>query len=162
MAFPGAPDITRRFGFLVAELSRVYAHRFDERARSRLGLSQAQCRLLYVLAAHEGASPLSQSVLAERVGVSAMAIATMCERLEAGGWISRQASRTDRRVNELRILPKAQKALQEALQIGDRLTLQVLSPLSAPERKQLLQMLARIRTQLISADAALSSEEPRK
>ncbi|MBC5763072.1 MarR family winged helix-turn-helix transcriptional regulator [Ramlibacter albus] len=161
MAFRGAPEISRRFGFLVTELSRLYARSFDERARSQLGLSQAQCRLLYSLAAHEGDTPLSQAELADRVGVSAMAIATMCERLEAGGWITRQASITDRRVNELRIRPKAHKALQDALQIGDRLTLEVLAPLSVAERRQLLQMLGRIREQLIRGDDAQSPKEPR-
>jgi DNA-binding MarR family transcriptional regulator len=149
MTLPGSPEISRRFGFLISELARLYSHQFDERARARLGLSQSQCRLLHFLAAHDISAPISQVELAERVGVSAMAVATMCERLVAGGWIERKTSPTDRRVNELRIRPKARKALQEALGIGDELTAKVLCGLSAAERRQLLLMLGRVREQLV-------------
>ena len=142
--------LTHRFGFLVNELGRLYSQQFDREARERLGLSQAQCRLLFVLAAHDEDQPLSQAELAEKVGVSAMAITTMCDRLATGGWIERRPSAEDRRVNRLHIQAKARKALDRALAIGDDLTDRVLADFSAAERKQLIALLARAREGLLA------------
>ena len=142
--------LTQRFGFMVNELGRLYSQQFDREARERLGLSQAQCRLLFVLATHDEEEPLSQAELAEKVGVSAMAVTTMCDRLAAGGWLERRPSAEDRRVNKLHIQPKARKALERAMAIGDELTDRVLADFSATERKQLIALLARAREGLFA------------
>lgn len=139
-----------RFGFLVNEVSRLYSQQFDRLAREQLGLSQAQCRLLAVLAWHEGEAPLSQAELAQKTGLTAMGVAAMCDRLAAAGWIERRAHPEDRRVNHLHIKPSARKALERALGIGDELTAQALAGLSAAERAQLLGLLAKARTGLLA------------
>jgi DNA-binding MarR family transcriptional regulator len=143
-------QLSQRFGFLINELGRLYSQQFDGEARERLGLSQAQCRLLFVLANHEADESLSQAELAQKVGVSAMAVTTMCDRLAAGGWIERRAAPEDRRVNRLHIQPKARKALERAMAIGDELTDRVLADFSAAERKQLIALLARAREGLLA------------
>src|SRR5262245_9816823 len=43
-------DLSRRFGFLVAQVAKLYGELFDAMARERIGLSRAQCRLLGALA----------------------------------------------------------------------------------------------------------------
>src|SRR6476469_1484968 len=96
--------LTSRFGFLVNELGRLYSQKFDRLARERLGLSQAQCRVLVMLAS-EGGAELSQAELAQRMGVTPMAIASLCDRMAAAGWIERVPSPTDRRVNLLKARP---------------------------------------------------------
>ena len=148
--------LATRFGFLVNDVSRLYSQQFDRLARERLGLSQAQCRLLAVLAWHEGAAPLSQAELAQKLGLTAMAVAGMCDRLAAAGWIERRAHPEDRRVNHLHIKPAARKALDQALAIGDELSARTLAGLGAAERTQLLALLAKARQGLITAaeDAA--------
>lgn len=149
------PALAVRFGFLVNELSRLYSQQFDRLAREKLGLSQAQCRLLAVLAWHEGEEPLSQAELAQKLGLTAMAVGTMCDRLAAAGWIERRPHPEDRRVNRLHIKPSARKALDKALVIGDELSAQALAGLTAAERTQLLALLARAREGLL----ALGAEE---
>jgi DNA-binding MarR family transcriptional regulator len=144
------PHLAQRFGFLVNELGRLYSQQFDRESRERLGLSQAQCRLLFMLATHDDDEALSQAELAEKVGVSAMAITTMCDRLAAGGWVERRPSTEDRRVNRLHIQPKARKALERAMAIGDELTDRVLADYTAAERKQLIALLARAREGLLA------------
>jgi len=143
--------LTHRFGFLVNELGRLYSQQFDREARERLGLSQAQCRLLFVLTSHGEDEPLSQAELAEKVGVSAMAITTMCDRLAAAGWIERHPAAQDRRVNRLHIQPKARKALERAMAISDELTDRVFAGFSATDRKQLIALLGRAREGLLAA-----------
>ena len=150
-------SLAGRFGFLVNDVSRQYSQQFDRLSRERLGLSQAQCRLLAALAWHEGEAPLSQSELAQKLGLTAMAVATMCDRLAAAGWIERRAHPEDRRINQLHIKPAARKTLDRALAIGDELTGRALAGLSASERTQLLSLLARAREGVI----AVASEEER-
>ncbi|HET8744271.1 MAG TPA: MarR family transcriptional regulator [Ramlibacter sp.] len=147
------PALSARFGFLVNEVSRLYSQQFDRLAREKLGLSQAQCRLLAVLAWHEGEEALSQVELAQRLGLTAMAVATMCDRLAAAGWIERREHPGDRRVNRLHIKPSARKALEQAMQLADQLTADALSGLNAAERKQLLALLSRARDGLLAAAA---------
>ena len=149
------PALTARFGFLVNDVSRQYSQQFDRLARERLGLSQAQCRLLAVLAWHEGEQPLSQSELAQKLGLTAMAVVTMCDRLAAAGWIERRAHPEDRRVNRLHIKPSARKALERCLAIGDELSGRALAGLTAAERAQLLALLGKARQGL----GALNEQE---
>ena len=152
------PALSGRFGFLVNEVSRLYSQQFDRLAREKLGLSQAQCRLLAVLAWHEGDEAMSQAGLAQKTGLTAMAVATMCDRLAAAGWIERRAHPGDRRVNHLHIKPSARKALERALGLADELTAATLAGLGTAERKQLLALLARAREGLLQHGAAREIE----
>lgn len=141
--------LANRFGFLVNELGRLYSQQFDRRANEQLGLTQAQCRLLVVVAMHEDA-PVSQAELAQKVGVTPMAVAALSDRMAAAGWIERRPHPDDRRINHLHTLPKAREALQQAMAIGDELTDAVLEDFSAAERKQLLALLVRARERLLA------------
>lgn len=148
-------SLTRRFGFLVNEVARLYSQQFDRRAREELGLSQAQVRLLAVLSAHEvGGEPISQAELAQRMGLTPMAIASLCDRMAAAGWIERRPSPSDRRANELYVEPKARDALTQALAIGDELSSRALAALTAAERSQLLALLAKAREGVLNLSQA--------
>ncbi len=150
-------SLTRRFGFLVNDVSRLYSQQFDRRARDEIGLSQAQCRLVGVLAAHEGDELLSQTELAQRLGLSAMAVGGLCDRMAAAGWIRRVPSPADRRVNRLQLEPRARKALAAAMRIGDDLTARSLAALSAAERNQLAALLGKARLGLLGLQATEES-----
>ena len=147
-------SITGRFGFVVSEIGRLYSQQFDRQAREKLGLSQAQCRLLVVLARHEGEQALSQAELAQRMGLTSMAVATLCDRMAEAGWIERRSHPDDRRVNQLHMRPSAREALDRALAIGDELTAQALAQLSATERAQLTALLAKARIGLLRITSA--------
>jgi len=143
-------DFSRRFGFLVNEVARLHGQQFDRLSRERIGLSQAQCRLLAVLARHGEGKPLSQTELAARLGLTPMAVAGLCDRLAAGGWVRREASATDRRINLLHLEPRAAKALDGALAIGEAVSARALEKLSATERTQLLALLGKARASLLA------------
>jgi DNA-binding MarR family transcriptional regulator len=147
-------DFSQRFGFLVNDVAKRYGEQFDRLSRERIGLSRAQCRLLGVLAMHDDERPLSQVELAQRLDLSAMAVGGLCDRLEAAGWVYRQASANDRRMNEVRLAPSAEKALDAALTIGDGLHARALAHMTPAERAQLLILLGKARDGLIALDAA--------
>jgi DNA-binding MarR family transcriptional regulator len=149
------PDLSGRFGFLVHDVGRLYARRFDALARQRLGLTRAQCRLLGALSMHEG-EPMSQAALAERLELTAMAVAGLCDRMEAAGWIRRQPSATDRRVNEVALQPRARAALDDALKVGDSVTTQAMAGMTDADQRQLLALLRRVHANLARTAEAVT------
>lgn len=142
-------DFTQRFGFLVKNVGKLYSEEFDRLARERIGLTSAQCRLLGALAMHGDEEPLSQAELAQRLDLTPMAVAGLCDRMAAAGWIRREPSATDRRVNRIHLQPSAEKALDAALSISDGLNARVMSVLSQPERAQLLSLLGKVQGSLV-------------
>lgn len=147
-------DFSQRFGFLVNDVAKQYGEQFDRLARERIGLSRAQCRVLGVLAMSDDDAPLSQVELAQRLELSAMAVGSLCDRLEAAGWIRRQTSADDRRVREVHVAPSAEKALDAALGISDGLQARALARLTPAERQQLIALLGKAREGLMSIAAA--------
>lgn len=146
-------DPSKRFSFLVNQVAKLHAGHFDRLARERMGLSLAQCRLLWALAHPEPAgpsAPLSQAALAQRLETSAMAVATLCDRMEAGGWIRRAPSPSDRRVKLIHATPRALEAMDQALAISDEVLAHGLVTLSAGEQAQLVALLAKAREGLLA------------
>ncbi|ERE03095.1 MarR family winged helix-turn-helix transcriptional regulator [Pseudogulbenkiania ferrooxidans] len=136
--------LTERFGFLVSDTGRLYGRLFDLRARQQLGLSLAQCRLLGALAAHEGDGGLSQVELADRLDLTPMGVATLCDRMQAAGWLKRVPCLNDRRVNRIELLPPAYDALKSAMALGDELQRLAQQGLDAGEAKQLQALLQKV------------------
>ena len=146
-------DFSARFGFLVSQVAKMYGEQFDRAARARIGLSRAQCRLLGAVAVRAPGEPASQAALAEELGLSAMGVATLCDRMAAGGWIERRPSETDRRVNEIHLLPRAEAALDAALAVGDAISARALAGLSAAERKTLVALLRKASDGLLASNS---------
>ncbi|AUH51914.1 MarR family transcriptional regulator [Chromobacterium sp. ATCC 53434] len=140
--------LTERFGFLVSDAGRLYGRVFDQRARQQLGLSLAQCRLLGALAAHDGDSSLSQVELADRLDLTPMGVATLCDRMQAAGWLRRVACPNDRRVNKIELLPPAYDALKSAMALGDELQRQAQQGLDDAEAEQLQVLLRKVHANL--------------
>jgi len=143
-------DFSGRFGFLVNEVGRLYGRQFDQLSRERVGLSRAQCRLIAAVASNRNDRPWTQAELAQQLDLTAMAVATLADRMEAGGWITRRPSPTDRRANAIELQPKAQEALEAAMVVSDGVQESALAGFSAAERRQLVAMLQRVRANLQS------------
>ena len=146
-------DFSHRFGFVVNEVGRLYGRQFDQLSRESLGLSRAQCRLIGQVAMNEGDRPWTQAELAQQLDLTPMAVATLVDRMEAAGWITRRPSATDRRANSIELQPRAQEALEKALAVSDMVQESALEGFSPAERKQLVAMLQRVRANLQSVAA---------
>jgi DNA-binding MarR family transcriptional regulator len=138
------PDLSQRFGFLVNEVGRLYGRQFDQLSRTEVGLSRAQCRLIGQVAYGPVGHPPTQAELAQDLDLTPMAVATMVDRMEAAGWITRTPSATDRRANVIALQPQAEAALDKAIAVGDRIQEGALAGFSADERRQLMAMLQRV------------------
>lgn len=154
------PDLSQRFGFVVNEVGRLYGRHFDQLSREELGLSRAQCRLIGQVAFSEEGHAPTQAELAQDLDLTPMAVATLVDRMEAAGWISRRPSTTDRRANAIELKPVAEEALVKAIEVGDRIQESALAGFSAAERQQLVAMLQRVRANLQADGAAAGGAAP--
>jgi len=141
-------DFSNRVGFIVNEVGRLYGRQFDQLSREELGLSRAQCRLIGQVKYNESGRPPTQAELAQHLDLTPMAVATLVDRMEAAGWVTRRPSATDRRANAIELQPRAEVALEKAFAVSDRVQEAALAGFSAAERKQLVSMLQRVRANL--------------
>jgi DNA-binding MarR family transcriptional regulator len=143
-------EFSNRFGFIVNEVGRLYGRQFDQLSREELGLSRAQCRLIGQVAYNESGQSPTQAEIAQHLDLTPMAVATMVDRMEAAGWITRRPSETDRRANAIELQPRAEAALAKAFAVADRIQETALAGFSAVEQQALVAMLQRVRANLQS------------
>lgn len=136
------------FSFLISDAGRLVGKRFDQRAKSVLNLSRAQCSVLAYL---EHNPNINQAQLSDLLGVTPIASARLLDRMEAGGWIVREADATDRRMRRLAMTDKAQATLAEAQVVGREVADEALAGLTIAERQTLTMLLEKIRHNLANA-----------
>lgn len=81
--------------YLLYDCSRLLRRRFDERTRD-FDLRDAQWRVIVLLSHSEG---LKQTQLAALLGIQKVPLGEHLDKLEAGGWVERRRSKSDRRAN---------------------------------------------------------------
>lgn len=143
------------FSFLISDAGRLVGKRFDQRARSVLNLSRAQCSVLAYLDRNPN---INQAQLADLLGVSPIASARLLDRMEAGGWIIREADQNDRRVRRLSMSEKARNTLSEAQAVGRAVADEALAGFSAEERRTLTALLEKVRHNLVVAIEGSSAD----
>jgi DNA-binding MarR family transcriptional regulator len=135
-------------GFLINDVARALRREFDARAR-RIGVTRAQWHTLSAVARHEGCN---QGTLAEIIEVEPITIARMIDRLEEAGLVERRRDPTDRRAWRIYLSEAAQPLLGQLRSIGQGLSEDALTGLSANERAALDGMLTRVRANLSNDD----------
>ena len=143
-------DLRSRFDFLVKDIARLNAVRFDRVAREKIGLTHSQVRLLGTLATHDGADGMTQHALAGQLEMTQVGVARMCARMEAAGWIRRRGLESDRRVWLVSLTPRARKAFEQALELADELQDEVLGALPVAQRRELVGLLQTVHATLTS------------
>src|SRR5579864_5171590 len=92
------PDVEERFTGALHNTSRAWRQAVDRRLKY-LGVSQASWMTIAIAA--KARSPLSQSELADKLGVEGATMVAMIDRLVKAGLVNREASTTDRRVKRV-------------------------------------------------------------
>jgi len=91
-------DLEERFSGALHNTSRAWRQALDRRLKF-LGVSQASWMTIAVAA--KARLPLSQSELADRLGVEGATMVAMVDRLVKAGFVVREPSTTDRRVKRI-------------------------------------------------------------
>ena len=106
---------SRRFGFLLRDVTRLYVQRFEQHAAA-LGLTLAQCKALMRLADCEG---VSQVRLSELTDLDPMTLVRILDRMESEGWLERRKDPRDRRVRCLYLTSDAKPLLDDIKHLID-------------------------------------------
>jgi MarR family transcriptional regulator, lower aerobic nicotinate degradation pathway regulator len=109
-------------------------------ALSSLGLTPALFAVLNVLGAREGTI---QQQLSSEMGIDPSAMVKLINEIEAAGLADRRRRPNDRRAWEVTITPKGRRTLQRARRLVSQVEDEVLSGLTATDRRQLLTLLRR-------------------
>lgn len=146
----------RNFGFLLKDVSRLSSLNFERHA-VELNMTLAQCKVLVYLERNEG---ITQVRLANLSDTDPMTVVRALDRMESEGLVERRLDPNDRRVRHLFLKPKAMPVLARIWDVADQARSEALSGLSAADRQQLMKLLGRIQSNLITllpcADKAAS------
>jgi len=99
-------DLDERFSDALHSTSRSWRQAVDRKLKY-LGVSQASWMTIAIAA--KARSPLSQSELADKLGVEGATMVAMIDRLVKAGLVVREASTTDRRVKRVILTPAGVK-----------------------------------------------------
>jgi MarR family transcriptional regulator for hemolysin len=149
-------DRLRHFGFLLAEVSRRYVRRFEQRAQA-MSLTLPTCKVLANLERHEG---ISQSRLSELTHIEPMAIVRILDRMEADGFVERKPDPADRRARSLYLTPKSKPTLDEIWRLAALTRAETFAGISQEERNGFLDVLARLEANLRQLEGTPVDAEP--
>lgn len=123
-------DKLQNIGFLLKDLTRRYIERFEDHARS-LSLTLMQCKVLTTLERGEG---LSQARLADVVGVDAMTMVRLIDRMEEDRLVERRPDPEDRRARRLFLTAKARPMLEQIWHLAALVRTEMFTGVSKTDR----------------------------
>lgn len=136
------------FAYRMHDLTCLFRKHFDRRAL-RFGLTRAQWRALKAIRRDEG---LSQSALADRLELEAIAVGRVVDRLQDAGFVVRRADPADRRRWRLHLTPKAHAVTDDMEVLAQELRGESLRDVDAQELEVFQRVLARIHDNLVRLD----------
>jgi len=142
-------DYERALGFVLYETARLFNKRFEQKART-IGLTRAQCQVLFRLAVHEG---LNQARIAELLEIEPISLARLIDRMEEAGWVERRPDPADRRARLLYLTAKAKPVFERMIAVGFETRAEAQAGLSNAEREKLVDLLLRVRGNLSEKSA---------
>jgi MarR family transcriptional regulator, transcriptional regulator for hemolysin len=145
------------FGYLVQDVARLFARRFNQQAVSFLGLNRSQCRIIGYLTRHEG---INQAGLAELLEIKPMTLVRQIDRMEAEGWIERRPDPGDRRARRLVLTDKARPIVARIHNLSTEVRQEAFASLSDEEGYQLIDLLRRVHSDLSGHSAVAGLAPP--
>jgi len=142
------------FGPLLHGAARAWRLKLDERLRP-MGLSQAKWRtLLHLSIAPEA---LTQTQIADRLGIEEPTLVTLLHRLEREGWVKRANAPHDRRCKLVLLGRRAQSVIAHINAAADELRHELLADIAASELETCIDVLTRIRARAENRDNSRSN-----
>jgi DNA-binding MarR family transcriptional regulator len=126
-----------RPGFLLRRAHQISAAVFEDECRD-LSLTPAQFGVLTVLKAHPG---LGQSSLARALGFDKVTVLRVLRGLQARGLVTRGPAEDNRRNVSVMLTAEGDEVLRQAQRPAEKAYRRLLSPLSAAQQEQLVELL---------------------
>jgi DNA-binding MarR family transcriptional regulator len=141
--------MSENIGSLLSQVSRLFRRRFDERAR-KIGVTRPQWQVLSLLKRHQG---INQGGLAELLEVEPITLGRMIDRLQEAGLVERRADPADRRAWRLHMTDKGNGLIESLIPYAEQTFAQALSGFSAEEEAVMMDLLDRMRANLLARPA---------
>ena len=133
-------DVATAPGHLIRRAQQIAVSIFAD----RLAASDITPVQFAILNALSDTPDMDQVTLAKRVAFDPATSGSVIGRLEAKGWLTRQAHATDRRRKLLVVTPEGLQALASMQTAVADVQTQILAPLNAYDQKQFVDLLARL------------------
>jgi len=139
------------FGPLLGGTARAWRMKLDERLKP-MGLSQARWRTLLHLA--RSPEPLTQTQIAERLGIEQPTLVTFLHHLEREGWVIRKPSAHDRRCKTVHLQRRAQRLIERINTTALKLRRELIKDIPARELEICMRVLEQVRERIARAPGA--------
>lgn len=148
---------TETFGFIVNDIARLIRTEMDRRStEAGLGLTTGEGRALLNV---RRTGPIRQTPLAERLGIEAMTLSGLLDRLELKGYVERQPDPDDRRA-KLVTLTAAGEAVVSGIQpIAASIRGDAARGIDPDDWQRMLEALKIARANLVAARSEAQSSE---
>jgi MarR family transcriptional regulator, transcriptional regulator for hemolysin len=130
------------FGPLLGGTARAWRLELDARLKP-MGLSQAKWRTLLHLA--RASEPLTQSQIAERIGIEEPTLVTLLHRMEKEGWVMRKSSARDRRCKTVHLQPRTHRVISRINATALKLRRELIRNIPASEMRTCMRVLDEVR-----------------
>jgi MarR family transcriptional regulator, transcriptional regulator for hemolysin len=134
-----------RFGFFLGSTARAWRLKLDERLRP-MGLSQARWRTLLHLS--RAPQPLTQSQIAQNLGIEEPTLVTLLHHLEKEGWVERKTSARDRRCKTVHLRRRAARLIDRINATALRLRHELIRDIPAREMQACMRVLAQVQERI--------------
>jgi DNA-binding MarR family transcriptional regulator len=141
-------DLSRNFGFILHDVARLLRTTFDRRVKA-LGFTRSQWWVLTHLFRNDG---ITQSELADILEVEKPTLGRLLDRLEAKGWVRRDADAADRRVKRVFLTEEFEPALRAMRAAAAEMRRDALAGLSAEEQERFVDALLAVKANLNGSD----------
>jgi MarR family transcriptional regulator for hemolysin len=138
-------DIQERFTIALHNSARSWRLALDRRLK-HLGVSQASWLTIAVVA--RANSPLSQSELADRLGVEGATMVAMIDRLVRAGFVLRVPSSTDRRVKQVALTENGTALYEDLKAEADTFRRELLATVDAENLRTATELLEHLQALL--------------
>ena len=145
-------DLSRNFGFILHDVARLLRTTFDRRVKS-LGLTRSQWWVLNHLFRNNG---MTQSDIADLLEIERATLGRLLDRLEAKGWVRREADAGDRRAKRVFLTEEVEPALKAMRTAAAELRRDALAGLSAEEQERFVDTLLVVKANLNGAESGVA------
>lgn len=132
-------------GSILAQVSRLFRRRFDERSRD-IGVTRPQWQTLSLVSKNPG---INQGRLADLLEVEPITLGRMIDRLQDASLVERRADPADRRAWRIHLTPKGEELLLTLRPLAHEAMELALDGIDPEQQELLAALLGRIRSNLI-------------
>ncbi|MDG1495253.1 MAG: MarR family transcriptional regulator [Porticoccaceae bacterium] len=131
-------------GFIIHDVARMMRWNFERRAHE-YNLTRSQWSVLVLLSRENGAQ---QKRLADIIGVTAITMTGLVDRLERAELVERRQDPQDRRAKRVFLTDKVEPLMEKIKLVAKQVRSSALKGISAAEEQQLADLLRRMRANL--------------